>query len=241
MRGMRYVWRVFWCRDTRGRSNHSIVLARAVQGSLAPAIETRGLSMSGLFNQGWLRMVCTVLCVGTGTFATPAWAGDHHDCGTKYDLVQGYIIQPACAPSAPAQAPAPQTTPSAQTPGVTATAPQITIPATTQVTLAPPQLQLSLAPAPAPTVAVQMVPATPVQMVSLAVAPVQQLQLAISPAPLQTVQLSTTQVQYVYLQAAQAPIVSLTAQPQATCQTAVVATPVQLLIPQHRWCHFFGR
>jgi len=78
-------------------------------------------------------------------------------------------------------------------------------------------------------------------MVSLSVAPVQQLQLATSPAPLQTVQLATTQVQYVQLQAVQSPIVSLTAQPAATCQTAMVATPVQLLIPQHRWCHLFGK
>jgi len=193
--------------------------------------------MSCLFSQGWLRMVCTVLCVGTGTFARPAWAGDHFDHGTKYDLVQGYIMQPACAPSAPAQAPAPQTTPSAQMPGVTPTAPQITTPATTQVTLAPPQLQLSVTPAPAPTVAVQMVPVTPAQM-TLAPAPTVAVQM-VPVTPAQMVPLLVAPVQQ--LQAAQLSIVSLTAQPQAICQTPVVATPVQLLIPQHRWCHFFGK
>src|SRR5271157_3834814 len=213
--------------------------------------------MSCLFSQGWLRMVCTVLCVGTGTFARPAWAGDHFDHGTKYDLVQGYIMQPACAPSAPAQAPAPQTTPSAQMPGVTPTAPQITTPATTQVTLAPPQLQLSVTPAPAPTVAVQMVPVTPAQMtlapaptVAVQMVPVTPAQMTLAPAPTVAVQMvPVTPAQMVpllvapvqQLQAAQLSIVSLTAQPQAICQTPVVATPVQLLIPQHRWCHFFGK
>ena len=199
--------------------------------------------MSRLSGQGWLGPVSAALCLCSGIFMRPALAGGHGDHGTKYDLVQGFIIQPACTtPSAPAKTPSTQTTPSAQTPGVAASVPQTTPPSPPQLSVAPPQVQLSLtpAPAPAPTVALQMLPATPVQTVSLSYAPVQAVQLAAA-APVQAVQLAAPQVQYVQLQTIQTPAVSLAVQQQVSCQTPVVATPVQLLIPQHRWCHFFGK
>jgi hypothetical protein len=73
-----------------------------------------------------------------------------------------------------------------------------------------------------------MMPVTQVQPVQLSVAPVQAVQLA-------------TQVQYVQLQAIQAPAVSMSPMYAVPSQTQMVATPVQLLLPHHGLCRFFGR
>ncbi len=80
----------------------------------------------------------------------------------------------------------------------------------------------------------QMVQA-PVQMVQLQLQPAPTQTLQVAAAPMQTVQL----VQQVQYQAVQMPALSIAPQVQASAPSNMVATPVQLLIPQRK-CHFFG-
>jgi hypothetical protein len=213
--------------------------------------------MSRLGGQGRLVIALSTALAFSGTFAGAALAGDHHDRCGKYDIVQGYILQPsgtvsmaqaqvvgqvAQAPTAPQASPAASASPQAL--GAPAAAPQFQA-APPQLPAAPTQPLLQAAPvnyqvvaAPAQTVQVALAPvSTPVQAVTLAAAPtpVQAAPVALAAAP--------TQVQYVAVQAAPAPTVSL-APVQVVTQSALVATPVQLLLPHRKcglFCHHYGR
>jgi hypothetical protein len=178
--------------------------------------------MSRLLGHGWSRPAFLVVCYVTAVGIPSAIAGHDHKKTTKYELVQGYILQPQSGGStAAATQPAMAASPRAASPQSAGQAPPP--PAESQMPAA--------SPPPAATMTLQLVQA-PVQMVQLQLqpAPTQTLQLAA--APMQTVQL----VQQVQYQTVQMPTVSMAAQASAP---SMVATPVQLLIPQRR-CHFFG-
>jgi hypothetical protein len=182
--------------------------------------------MSRLRSQGWFVLAVSFVSILSGILARPASAGGHSDRCERYDVVQGYILQPSA------------TTPAARSAGLTLQLQSPAQPATSfssaqspAVTAAPqPQAQVSAAPAinlqvaaPAPTMQVSYVPAT----VSLQT-------VAVTQAP--------AAVQYVQVQAAPAPTVALAPQVQVVAQSQVSATPVQLLLPHrcHLSCHFFG-
>jgi hypothetical protein len=156
--------------------------------------------------------------------ASPTRAGDHlgrKHCKLKYELVQGYILQPpAATSSAAAAAPAATLAASGMASG------QASAPASGQASTA------SLFNTVAST------PAAPIQMSSTAAAtmaavPVVYVPVASAPATVQVAAPATT-----LLQIASVPLVqtaTVAAQPAATM------TPVQLLIPERKHCLFgFG-
>ena len=186
----------------------------------------RGSIMSRMLVQGRSKLVfAIILGVVAALGASPATAGHDHKKTTKYDLVQGYILQPQANSSA-SPTPLQATSASSQSTSLTSSpSPE-------------PRLQLQLTPQPqlAPTTAVtlQLVPA-PVQTVQLSLVPAPTQALQLAPAPMQTVQL----VHYVQVQTVQIPTFSIAPQVQTAGPNSMMATPIQLLIPR-KSCHLFG-
>lgn len=209
--------------------------------------------MSGRIVQGWSCVIGTALPVLALATLTGSVQAGHHKHETSYDVVQGYIVQAQSAPAQPTPTPAPQAqaTPSAQSVGFPAAqSPAPSQPAPAQFQIAPQaaptqtmSFQFVQQPAPVQTFQVVTAPApgpAPVQVFQFAAAPapatVQTVQLA--SAPVQQVPLMTTQVQYVQVPAVASQVVGLAPQVQSVAATgAVVATPVQILIPHQKKCH----
>lgn len=177
------------------------------------------------------------LWLGSGMLASPALAGGHKHV-SKYDVVQGYIIQPQAQATVPVSLvnTSNQPTPAASsqigsTLNLAPSSPQMPAPSPVTLQLAPaaPQIQtLQLAPTALQVQTLQLAPAVPVQTLQLAPAMTQVQTLQLAPAPVQQVTLQL-----------QAPTLSIA--PQQVCASQVqVATPAQLLIPHHNFCHLFG-
>ncbi len=166
-------------------------------------------------------LTLAALCLYSGVLGSPAIAGDHIH-GTSYNLVQGYILQPQAACTAPAVA-VQTTAPTANLASSQSGGNTLSVSAPTAQVQPSPTFSLQLSPAPAQVQTLQL---------SAAPAQVQTLQLSAAPAQVQTFHLTAAPVQVQTLQ--------LSSQPACASQCQV-ATPVQLLIPQHRWCHLFGK
>ena len=186
--------------------------------------------------QGRSALLLASIYLASGMLASPALAGDHKHV-SKYDLVQGYILQPqtqVTVPVSPVNPSTTQTTPmaSSQSGGSTLNL----APASPQTPALSP-VTLQLAPAPAQVQTLQLAPAVAqVQTLQLAPAPVQvqTLQLAPAPVQVQTLQLAPAAAQVQTLQLAPAPVQVQTLQlapaaPVQTLQLAPAMTQVQAL------------
>ena len=230
--------------SSRDRSAHLGGNAECRQRS-SVTTKDRYNTMSHHIRQARSSLTLAALCLYSGVLGSPALAGDHKH-GTSYDLVQGYILQSQAVCTAPAAA-VQTTAPTARLASSQSEGNILNLALPTPQVQPSPTVTLQLSPASAQVQTLQLAPApTQVQTLQLTPAPtqVQTLQLTAAPAQVQTLQLTAAPTQVQTLQLAAAPTqvqtLQLTSQ-QACVSQCQVATPVQLLIPQHRWCHFFGK